>query len=148
MSTHPNGLTDAITEHLTGNGVTWSLDSDGTVAFTADTEAGELKVEVEIDTEGDVVSVFIVRAGAIPAVRLAPVMELVTRLNVDYTIGTLVLDLDAAVVSARNALDVEGAALTDALVGNLLTAAIYVATDGFPLVDAVVAGQAPADVVD
>ena len=95
------------------------------------------------EREGDVIVFHSVAPEPIPAARMSAVLELAARINAQLAFGNFDVDVDAGVIRFRTAIDVEGAALSAALVKNLCIANLATMDEFHPKIRAVLAGADP-----
>lgn len=126
----------------------WDVEADaeaGTLYVTAEADNGTYDVVIAVDDESERVMVWAVAPESVPAAARTPVALYVTRVNHGLAIGNLELDLDSGEVRCKASVDVEGVEVGDALLGNLLAAAVELLDVYLPGVREVVAGADPAE---
>jgi hypothetical protein len=94
------------------------------------------------EREGDVIVFHSVAPESIPAARMNDILELAARINAQLAFGNFDVDVDAAVIRFRTAIDVEGSSLSPALVKNLCIANLATMDEFHPKIRAVLAGAA------
>jgi hypothetical protein len=85
-------------------------------------ENGCFSCAARVDEETGVLSFYTLCPFSVPQGRMAQALELVARLNWGHALGALELDVDTGELRFKTSIDVEGAGLDEALVGNLVYA--------------------------
>lgn len=126
----------------------WDVEADaadGVLYVTAEADNGTYDVVIAIDEDAERIMVWAVSPETVPPPARTPVALYVTRVNHGLAIGNLELDLDAGEVRCKASADLEGVELGDALLGNLLAAAVELLDVYLPGVREVVGGADPAE---
>ena len=104
-------------------------------------DAGEFELYVRTVEDQHLVTVLSIIRVDVPADRLMDVYELAARLNGQVSVGSFEVDPDTGLLSFKVGIDVEGDALSVALVRQMVGHAIVAAQRAQPLLDGVLSGR-------
>ncbi len=137
-----SALYQAVVEFLESKD--WPVDTDDEtlVRTLVRTETQAFPMAVVAVSSANQLVVYSVHPEPIPEERRDAVAELATRANAALTVGNLEIELDAGQVRFRTGLAVGSAPVTEEMIERVIFDNAATALAYFPLVDAVMAGEA------
>lgn len=142
----PQRLANAVLDFLAADG--WEAERQGeTIRTRYAGTTGDLACAIHTDEAREILVTIAELPVAVPAGRRAAAGELAQRLTYRMDVGAVDVS-PAGELSVRHGVDVEGIDLTAAMIRNVVYPVVTQAERWLPLLQRVVDGDAPEDVVD
>ena len=137
------GIGAAVAAYLGAREWSSEVHADGSAVLVGAGDAGTWPVVFTPLEEAEQLLVHSVVQEAVPEDRRDAAARYLTRANFGLVLGNFELDLDGGEVRYKTSIDVEDAAISDALIDHLVAASITVTDQYLPGLRAVIGGADP-----
>lgn len=138
-------LGEVIATYLADREVASEVLPDGARAFRVSGTNGAWSTCITPLESAEQVLVHSLIPGTVPAGQRTEMALLLTRASMGLVLGNFELDLDTGAVRGKTSIDVEGAALTDALLDHLVVANAVITDQYLPAIEAVIDGASAGE---